>query len=106
MKTQGKHVVECPRCENYVTIEDDKASILKGLAAGAAAGGATGATIGLQAGAGTGIVTGGAGFAGMPLFVAIGGSAGALIGGLSGGWYRDKRLLCPECKKVFKNPRA
>ena len=94
----------CPECTFDFPASHNKATRWQGVAAGATAAGAAGAGAGVAFGSGTGIVTGGLGFAGLPVFITIGAIGGAAVGGISGGWFRDRRLKCPNCKTVFKNP--
>ncbi len=98
--------VMCPKCKKRFEPHLNKAPMLKSVLAGAGSGAALGGTTGAYAGAGTGLAVGGVGaFPGSFVGGIIGAIGGGVTGGMGAAWYRDRRVICPSCGKVFKNPK-
>ncbi|MDR1611385.1 MAG: hypothetical protein LBT97_01240 [Planctomycetota bacterium] len=95
-----------PGCGYSFAPEDNKAPWWDAVTVGASGGAAAGGAAGAWAGLGTGVVIGGVG--GVPgwyVGLGVGALGGGVIGGISGAWYRDRQVMCPRCRTVFKNPR-
>ena len=98
--------VKCPKCNQRFEPEKNKAPLYNAIIIGAGAGATAGSTAGAFAGAGTGVAVGGVGaFPGTVMGGVIGALGGGVTGGIGAAWYRDRRVMCPSCGEVFKNPK-
>lgn len=98
--------VQCPKCSSRFLPEENKAPFWGAVTAGTAGGAAVGAAGGAWAGAGTGVAVGGVGaFPGYLIGGAVGGLGGGIVGGVGSAWHRDRQVKCPDCGKVFRNPK-